>query len=262
MDYQERYRASGCPMRRQDLGQETGTPGTQMREAVGYAPGMQIGQPDYGMEMQPEYGAQPYDMQPYRMNMPEQRNRMPGGTDMPEQWNRMPGGTDMPEAQIGMPAGGNRMQPGNVGRSCPQTQPFAGAMPYYQMPGYPQTLWQEMESERDSRRLKEMYPDAAKEILPYVEEECDKMEYDGSVMFDEYPDRVMTGRIRNNIYDRVKDRFDLPEDSDRDEMFAMNQETRRRYPPRKNWLGDLVDVLLFQEMHRRRCRHRNCRGWR
>lgn len=135
-------------------------------------------------------------------------------------------------------------------------------MPYYQMPGYPQILWQEMESERDMQKLKEMYPDAAKEILPYVEEECDKMEYDGSVMFDEYPDRVMMGRIRNNIYDRVKDRYELPEEGDKDEVLAMNRETRRRYPPRKNWLGDMIDVLLFQEMHRRRCRHRNCRGWR
>lgn len=135
-------------------------------------------------------------------------------------------------------------------------------MPYYQMPGYPQMLWQEMESERDMMRIKEMYPEAAKDILPYVEEECDKMEYEGSVMFDEYPDRVMMDRIRNSIYDRVKDRYELPEESDQDEIFAMNRETRRRYPPRKNWLGDLIDVLLFQEMHRRRCRHRNCRRWR
>ncbi|MCI9515560.1 MAG: hypothetical protein HFI80_08750 [Lachnospiraceae bacterium] len=135
-------------------------------------------------------------------------------------------------------------------------------MPYYQMPGYPQALWQEMESDKDMQKLKEMYPDAAKEILPYIEEECDKMEYEGSVMFDEYPDRVMMGKIRNTIYDKVKDKYELPEDGDKDEVLAMNRETRRRYPPRKNWLGDMIDVLLFQEMHRRRCRHRNCRGWR
>lgn len=180
--------------------------------------------------------------------MPGMRDReaMPAGyaprMEMQPEYGSMPYGAPYREAAPG------RWQP--------------SPMPYYQMPGYPQTLWQEMESERDSQRLKEMYPDAAKEILPYVEEECDKMEYDGSMMFDEYPDRVMMGRIRNNIYDRVKDRFELPEEEDKDEMFVMNQETRRRYPPRKNWLGDLVDVLLFQEMHRRRCRHRNCRGWR
>lgn len=137
-----------------------------------------------------------------------------------------------------------------------------GAMPYSQMPGYPQVLWQEMESERDMHRLWEMYPEAAKDILPYVQEECDKMEYEGSIMYDEYPDRVMVSRIRNSIYDRVQDRYDLPQEGTPDEVFAMNRETARRYPPRKNWLGDLIDVLLFQEMHRRRCRRRNCRGWR
>lgn len=184
------------------------------------------------------------------------------------------------ELQMGMPQRGTcpwavqprttgEMQPRNMGEIQPwnpgeMQQPVygTGMMPYYQMPGYPQMLWQEMESERDMMRIKEMYPEAAKDILPYVEEECDKMEYEGSVMFDEYPDRVMMDRIRNSIYDRVKDRYELPEESDQDEIFAMNRETRRRYPPRKNWLGDLIDVLLFQEMHRRRCRHRNCRRWR
>lgn len=235
MNYQGCYRCLNCPMRRQEVeyntrGQMGYLPGVQMGDTAGYAPGMQAGQPEYGMEMQPqpEYGR---EMRP------------------------------QPQPEYG--AWPDRMQ-SERNQTMPQT-PWYGAlpqMPYYQMPGYPQTLWQEMESERDMQKLKEMYPDAAKEVLPYVEEECDKMEYDGSVMFDEYPDRVMMGRIRNNIYDRVKDRYELPEEEDKDEILAMNRETRRRYPPRKNWLGDMIDVLLFQEMHRRRCRHRNCRGWR
>lgn len=156
--------------------------------------------------------------------------------------------------QMGMRPEYGRMQPRDAVPGRWQPSP----VPFYQMPGYPQVLWQEMESERDMQKIKEMYPDAAREILPYIEEECDRMEYDGSVMFDEYPDRVMTRRIRDHIYDRVKDRFELPEGNDQDEVFVMNRETRRRYPPKKNWLGDLIDVLLFQEMHRRRCRHRNC----
>ena len=133
-------------------------------------------------------------------------------------------------------------------------------MPKEQMPfylTYPMTnVYQtEREYERDMERMKELYPKRMKKLLAYVEEECDKMEYEGSVMFDEYPDRVMMGKIRNTIYDKVKDKYELPEDGDKDEVLAMNRETRRRYPPRKNWLGDMIDVLLFQEMHRRRCRH-------
>ena len=44
---------------------------------------------------------------------------------------------------------------------------------------------EEMEYERDMERMKQMYPDKAKKVQRYVEDECDKMEYDGSMMFDE-----------------------------------------------------------------------------
>ena len=135
-------------------------------------------------------------------------------------------------------------------------------LPYYMTYPMPFLYEEDRSMRRDLDYMKSIYPMAAKRLIPYVEEECDKMEYEGSVMFDEYPDRVMMGKIRNTIYDKVKDKYELPEDGDKDEVLAMNRETRRRYPPRKNWLGDMIDVLLFQEMHRRRCRHRNCRGWR
>ncbi|MDO5423498.1 MAG: hypothetical protein Q4F41_07210 [Eubacteriales bacterium] len=134
-------------------------------------------------------------------------------------------------------------------------------MPYYRAFEFPMDFANERENDRDMERLKEMYPDVAREILQYVEEECDKMEYEGSMMFDEQPDQVQLERIVRSIYDRMKDRFELPEGDDTDEAMAMNQETRRRYPPGANWLGDMIQVILFQEMHRRRCRHRNCRKW-
>ena len=64
-------------------------------------------------------------------------------------------------------------------------------MPFYM--SYPmQNLYlTEMEYEKDMERMKELYPKEVKTILSYVEDECDKMEYEGSLMFDEYPDRLM-----------------------------------------------------------------------
>lgn len=117
------------------------------------------------------------------------------------------------------------------------------------------------ETERDMERLKDLYPEVAKALMPYIEEECDKLEFEGSVMFDEYPDKTVLSRITAHIYDQVKDRYNPPEGEDKDEMLAMNVETFRRYPPRKNWLSDLIDVLFFDEMFHRRCRRRNCRRW-
>ncbi|MCI7812098.1 MAG: hypothetical protein SO016_02635 [Lachnospiraceae bacterium] len=135
-------------------------------------------------------------------------------------------------------------------------------MPYYQAYGQmPDYYMEDQENERDMERMKEMYPDIAKEIAKHVEEECDKMEYEGSMMFDEVPDKVMMRRIAGTIYDKVKDQYQVEETEDQDEALMMNQEARKRYPPRKNWLGDFVETMLYQEIHRRRCRRRGCRRW-
>lgn len=133
---------------------------------------------------------------------------------------------------------------------------------YYRSFGYPEVFINEQENERDMRRLSQMYPDVARSIMEYVEDECDKMEYEGSIMFDEMPDRVMFLRLCDGIYNKLKDNFENVEEiEDKDELFAMNKQTRRRYPPRQNWLGDMIQVIMLQEMYRRRCRHRNCRRW-
>ena len=64
-------------------------------------------------------------------------------------------------------------------------------MPFYM--SYPmQNLYlTEMEYEKDMDRMKELYPKEVGRIVECVEDECDRMEYEGSLMFDEYPDRLM-----------------------------------------------------------------------
>ncbi len=74
-------------------------------------------------------------------------------------------------------------------------------IPFYM--AYPmQTVYmEELEYARDLDKLKGMYPREVRAIQEMVEDECDKMEYEGSLMFDEYPDRVMVNRIVKRIYD-------------------------------------------------------------
>ncbi len=74
-------------------------------------------------------------------------------------------------------------------------------IPFYM--AYPmQTVYmEELEYARDLDKLKGMYPKEVRAIQEMVEDECDKMEYEGSLMFDEYPDRVMVNRIVKRIYD-------------------------------------------------------------
>ena len=118
----------------------------------------------------------------------------------------------------------------------------------------------EIEYERDRERLKEMYPKEAKRIQRVVEEECDKMEYDGSLMFDEYPDRVMVQKLCDDIYNKVYDNTTAEVETEQYRDRRPGGGYPPPPPPRRDRGGrDLIEILLFDEMFRRRCRHNRCR---
>ena len=56
---------------------------------------------------------------------------------------------------------------------------MAGGYPVYPANMYPQAYLDEMQNERDMKKMKELYPEVAKDVLSVVEDECDQMEYDG-----------------------------------------------------------------------------------
>ncbi len=145
-------------------------------------------------------------------------------------------------------------------------------MPFYM--SYPmQNLYlTEMEYEKDMDRMKELYPREVQQILELVEEECDKMEYEGSLMFDEYPDRLMLERVMNRIYQNIRGEGDESLSAEQywgGQSPALEQRRRPEGPPpfgppshgRDDNLWGLIGVMLNNEMFRRRCRHRRCRRW-
>jgi hypothetical protein len=101
---------------------------------------------------------------------------------------------------------------------------------------------------RDFEYMKSMYPIAVKRILPYIEEECDRMSYEGSVIYDEYPDQLQIRMMCNRVYEKVKNR--KPKD---------DLEMEMQISKRDDWLKDLVQIMLFQELFRRRSSHRRNR---
>lgn len=207
----------------------------------------------------------------------------------------------------------------------------------------------EMDYDRDMERMKELYPEEAKRIQKLVEEECDQMEYEGSMMFDEYPDRLMLKVICERIYQNamqpqiaeqelqpdqqlpyhlkpaaeqealselngqqpdqaLSHEQELSQDQGlseetemtheqepvRDQVLTAEQVEEQNYrrgpgrppgpppppgwgpPPPPGWrppppppgrpphnpgLGNLIEVLLYNEMYNRRCRHNRCRRW-
>lgn len=126
------------------------------------------------------------------------------------------------------------------------------------------------EMEEDMEYWMELYPAQVKRMQRFVEEECDRNDYDGSAMYDEFPDRVQLGRITDRIMEQMEkdgafdDEMDagmqeiMPEEEPEAGMEIMQVQRRRRRNPLRR---DLVSVLLFNELHRRRCRDRHCRRW-
>lgn len=134
-------------------------------------------------------------------------------------------------------------------------------MPFYM--SYPmQNLYlTEMEYEKDMERMKELYPRDVKNILEFVEDECDKMEYEGSLMFDEYPDRMMIEMVVDRIYQKLAGGED--DTSMEAEQYRGGRPPHRppHRPGERDDFRDLIGVILNNEMFRRRCRHRRCRRW-
>lgn len=137
-------------------------------------------------------------------------------------------------------------------------------LPFYMSYPMPTIFNDESEQDRDMEYMKNLYPSVAKKIQICVENECDKLEYDSSMMFDQYPDKLMLRLLVNKIYDEVLKENNIPEDlmeDLEDSVEAMSGPNRchgKNCKHRNNWLNDLVEVLLYNEMYKRRCRHRNC----
>ncbi len=93
----------------------------------------------------------------------------------------------------------------------------------------------EAELEADREYLMQMYPAKARLIMVMVEDECDKLEYEGSPMFATYPDKETILGISRNIFKKVT--YD-------------NSDTH---------LKNLIDVLMCNEFCVRRNRYKRRR---
>lgn len=187
---------------------------------------------------------------------------------------------------------------------------MAAKLPYYMAYPMPLAYDDERIERRDYEYMKSLYPDVAKRILPYVEEECDRMECPCSMMYDEYPDRLQLRMMCARIYDRVRKNEKLfletsdaemhPEVYGEVESQQMHREDgaderrgRRpfrpgqppkqehpgqppkqerpgrgrpererpshRYPQRPDWLRNLIEVMTYQELYKRRQDDRRAR---
>lgn len=119
-------------------------------------------------------------------------------------------------------------------------------LPFYMT--YPMPLfYQEEDSvQRDLEYLQQMYPAEAKRYQRKVASILDKIDYEGSMIYDEYPDRMRLYQLAENILNQIK----------REEMMETGETEEN--PEKWSRVGDMVQILLFYEIYRRR--HTNHRG--
>ena len=111
-------------------------------------------------------------------------------------------------------------------------------LPFYMSYPVPLLFNDDRNARRDYDYMKSIYPDTAKRVLPYMEEECDRMEYDGSMMYDEYPDRLSLFRIADTISTILEQEAEKVS-KDLIHVLVCNESYKRRHGGRRGMIAFL-----------------------
>ena len=113
-------------------------------------------------------------------------------------------------------------------------------LPFYMTYADSSLYSRERIQEQEFALMKSYYPDTARRIQEKAEAQCQMLDYEGSRLYDEYPDRFMLYHICSQVKEE------------------MSSDTIAQEMP-GGFLDDLIEVLVYQEISRRRCRRRRCR---
>ncbi len=108
-------------------------------------------------------------------------------------------------------------------------------IPFYMAYPLSQYFENEENGSKDLIYMKSLYPVAAQRIQKLIEEELVLRDYESSGIYDEYPDKLMLRLIVRKVYERAGDIEHIEN------------------------LTDLIEVLLYEELIRRRQERRQGR---
>lgn len=114
--------------------------------------------------------------------------------------------------------------------------PFYVAYPNYRM------FSDEYRRMQDLEYLQAMYPVRVKEYQRKINQVLDRIDYAGSMIYDEYPDRISLYKLATDITDSII----------RDENIAGKTEENVTDKMNKEHIGVIVQILLYYEIHKRR----------
>lgn len=115
-------------------------------------------------------------------------------------------------------------------------------IPFYM--SYPMPLFFEKEDEmiKDLEYLQQMYPKEIKAYHKVVVSVLDKLDYKNSMIYDEYPDRILLYKLSLDIVEVIKSQ-------EENKIVVQHEEEKWK------WVNSIVQVLLFHEIYKRRHDH-------
>lgn len=139
---------------------------------------------------------------------------------------------------------------------CGMHMPMMGApmnmpmmnMPMMNMPMMDMDMVYHQDDEEDEEYFMGMHSDVCKKMMPYVKGTLDKMEKKNKMMYEARPERETINIMIENTYKIMI--ADMPE---------MAEEEDSRQYGRRRFARDVLGVLLFSELLRRRRRFRRRR---
>lgn len=118
-------------------------------------------------------------------------------------------------------------------------------IPYYLANPVPELWNEEKMCKRDKEYMQSIYPEIAKMLLPFIERECDRLEYEGSLIYDEYPDKLLLRLMCGRVYKSAED-----------ELYKQGMMLDAA---KTQWIKELLEVLVYQSVCERRTYWRSTR---
>ena len=132
-------------------------------------------------------------------------------------------------------------------------------LPFYM--AYPLPLYYQEEDTvtRDLEYLQQMYPAEAKRYQKIIAEILNQIDYEGSVIYDEYPDKWQLYRLTQTVMDKVRRTENMKDNNAGNaEAHISAAEASGRERKSQEQIEEFVQVLLYYEIYKKR--HANHNG--
>lgn len=120
-------------------------------------------------------------------------------------------------------------------------------LPFYLSYQTPYFMREEDSVLRDLEYLQEMYPRQAKDLQKRIISVLDKLDYEGSMLYDEYPDKWQLYRLTDTVVGILR--------HEEEEKEVPEHITEEKW----EWIKDMVQIVLYYEIYKRR--HGGRRGF-